>query len=319
MQPITYFAPQEKFTIIPNDLLHDSNLSDGAKVLAFYLMSLPKGWQILWENVAKALNAGVSTIKRRKNELVKLGYLISYDGREKGKFKQPLLAFKYISKENLIALDNVKEGLKSSVKNKANADEIAEVIAAQKTARGEMDCIIRKIDNNTENNKDDLKSQEQEIFVIQKTTAFFKTFLEANAKAVLNYKKAYNLEDFLSGAELAKAKEWVAWRNQMWHIKPIVSVEKLRRAKERGCDVLADLERCMANDWRGYFSLKDSKSSHLSKLRKERKIEKNRAENDEIYTCLRAQGWDFSKGDSYKNMQVNGRAINRENGLFYYV
>ena len=126
---------------------------------------------------------------------------------------------------------------------------------------------IRKIDNNTENNKGDL--QEQEIFVIQKTTAFFKTFLEANSKAVSNYKKACNLDDFLNGAELEKAKEWVKWREKMWRIKPIVSVEKLRRAKERGCDVLADLTRCMANDWRGYFSLKDSKSSHISKIRKE--------------------------------------------------
>ena len=42
MSQIVYMAPDEKFTMIPNDLLHDKNLSDGAKVLAFYLMSLPK-------------------------------------------------------------------------------------------------------------------------------------------------------------------------------------------------------------------------------------------------------------------------------------
>ena len=314
---LTYFAPSEKFTIIPNDLLHDVNLSDGAKVLAFYLMSLPKNWQIVWENVAKALNAGVSTIQRRKNELIKLGYLIPYDNREKGKFKQALLAFKYIKKEHLISLDNIKESLKLNAKNAGTSDEMEILTAHQKTACGEMTDIIRKIDNNTENNKGDL--QEQEIFVIQKTTALFKTFLEANSKAVSNYKKACNLDDFLNGAELEKAKEWVKWREKMWRIKPIVSVEKLRRAKERGCDVLADLTRCMANDWRGYFSLKDSKSSHISKIRKECKRQKNRAENDEIYTSLKAQGWSFSQGDAYKNMRVNGRAISRENGLFYYV
>ena len=44
-----------------------------------------------------------------------------------------------------------------------------------------------------------------------------------------------------------------------------------------------------------------------------------RVENDEIYSSLRAQGWSFSQGDAYKNMRVNGRAIDRENGLFYYV
>ena len=318
MSQIIYIAPNEKFTMIPNDLLHDKNLSDGAKVLAFYLMSLPKDWQIVWDNVAKALNTSIGTLRRRKSELIKLGYILLIENRNtKGKFSQTKLGFKYCNANDLRKIEaeiNIKQSLKNEVEKSQPSDNYEVLSSAHLTASGEMSGNNNIIDITKKENS---SAQQDEIFILQKTTAFFKTLLEANAKAVLNYKKACNLQDFLSGAELEKAKEWVQWREKMWRIKPIVSVEKLRRAKERGCDILADLTRCMANDWRGYFSLKDSKTTQSPK--KERKRNLKRVENDEIYSSLRAQGWSFSQGDAYKNMRVNGRAIDRENGLFYYV
>ncbi|MCI5968581.1 hypothetical protein [Helicobacter sp.] len=318
MSQIVYIAPNEKFTMIPNDLLHDKNLTDGAKVLAFYLMSLPKDWQIVWENVAKALNTSIATLRRRKSELMKLGYILLIDNRNtEGKFSQTKLGFKYCNAFDLRKIEaeiNIKQSLKNEVEKSQPSDNCEILSTAHLTASGEMSGNNNIIDITKKENS---SAQQDEIFILQKTTAFFKTLLEANAKAVSNYKKACNLEEFLNGAELQKAKEWVQWREKMWRIKPIVSVEKLRRAKEKGCDILADLTRCMANDWRGYFSQKDSKTTQSPK--KEHKRNLKRAENDEIYTALRAQGWSFSQGDAYKNIRVNGRAIDRENGLFYYV
>lgn len=319
MSQIIYMAPDEKFTMIPNDLLHDKNLSDGAKVLAFYLMSLPKNWQIIWDNVAKALSTSIGTLRRRKSELIKMGYILLIENRNtEGKFSQTKLGFKYCNANDLRKIEaeiNIKQSLKNEVEKSQTSDNYDIQSSAHLTASGEMsgnNNIIRY------NKKENSSAQQDEIFILQKTTAFFKTLLEANSKAVLNYKKACNLEEFLKGAELEKAKEWVQWREKMWRIKPIVSVEKLRRAKEKGCDILADLTRCMANDWRGYFSLKDSKTSAKSAKNKHTRNLK-RGENDEIYSSLRAQGWSFSQGEAYKNMRVNGRAIDRENGLFYYV
>ncbi|TLD83936.1 hypothetical protein LS70_003770 [Helicobacter sp. MIT 11-5569] len=310
MSQILYLAPNEKFTIIPNDLLLDQNLSDGAKVLAFYLMSLPKDWTVVWENVAKALNSTLSTIKRRKQELLKFGFLIPIANRDiKGKFTQNKLAFKYCNNNSLQKLDAeiiVKGSLKTSSAKTHKTDTCDISPVAHLTSCGEMTPY-----NKT--NKDTKKEEKQEIFILQKAE-LFKTLLEANSKAVENYKKAYDLSTFLDGEELKIAKEWVAWRNAMWRIKPMVSIAKLKKAKESGCDIVQDIKRCMANDWRGYFS--HTKDAQTTKTKAQK--ESTKALHITIYNALKAQGWSLDKGESYKDLRVNGRAVTRENGLFKY-
>lgn len=90
-----YQAPKTHYTIIPNEILRDSNLSDGAKILAFYLMSLPQNWNINWTQIAKVLKKSISTISKYKTELVHNGYLLLSQAKRKNREipKQNLLIF----------------------------------------------------------------------------------------------------------------------------------------------------------------------------------------------------------------------------------
>jgi len=68
--------PREKFTKISNTLWTDALLSDGAKVLYGFLVSLPNGKTIHDGYIAKCLNLSNRSVSYRKKELKKAGLIL---------------------------------------------------------------------------------------------------------------------------------------------------------------------------------------------------------------------------------------------------
>lgn len=73
----------DHFTQIPNEWLRDKNISLGAKGLLAQLLSHAPGWKVSQENLAHANGIGRDAIRTLINELLKAGYLMRSEERER--------------------------------------------------------------------------------------------------------------------------------------------------------------------------------------------------------------------------------------------
>ena len=64
------------YTVVQNELMDDSGLSDRARLVAYALLSKPKGWKFIPKHIAKMLGKHVNTIYKYLRELVNYGLLI---------------------------------------------------------------------------------------------------------------------------------------------------------------------------------------------------------------------------------------------------
>lgn len=330
MKPV-YNIPKSNFTIIPNDLLKDVNLSDGAKVLAFYLMSLPNDWNIVWCNVAKALNTSLSTIKRRKKELLEGGYLLiskesKIDTEVENSKNVNFYYFKYkaddLQKYNIDKTDYQKEELCENVENGPNLNE------------SNLNPI-NNIKYITKNKKEKIYKKEKNFIVFQHNPTLFNKLITTEEKNNTTTKELF-LESFLDEEELVIAKEWVKWRQEMWNIKPKVSISKLKREKEKGSNIKADLEFCMQRDYRGYFNAHNTTKppkqvTHTREsLLQQRPVAKSRIEVETqrkehfyILEILEEQGWTLGKmaedREFFIKIKIENKHIaRRKNGWFCF-
>lgn len=65
----------DNYTIISNEVLSDSALSDGAKILLLYMLSCKDDWKFSMKGLASCLGLSVSVINSRVQELNKAGYI----------------------------------------------------------------------------------------------------------------------------------------------------------------------------------------------------------------------------------------------------
>lgn len=63
------------FTIIDNEIIYNTNLSDNAKIILIYMLSKTDDWQFHENEIGKSLNKSISTIRRGIRELETNGYL----------------------------------------------------------------------------------------------------------------------------------------------------------------------------------------------------------------------------------------------------
>ena len=75
------------FTIVPNELLNNPEISLRAKGLYAYINSKPDGWDFSAERIANDQKEGVSSVKTALRELEKCGYLLRVLIKENGFFK----------------------------------------------------------------------------------------------------------------------------------------------------------------------------------------------------------------------------------------
>jgi hypothetical protein len=65
-----------KYSVIPNDLVNNLEISLKAKGLFAYIQSKPDGWDFSAERIAKYLKEGLQSVSSALKELEKSGYLI---------------------------------------------------------------------------------------------------------------------------------------------------------------------------------------------------------------------------------------------------
>ena len=76
-----------KFTQIPNEMLFDTELSFGARILFCYLASKPDNWKIINSEISKTLIVSNETIAKYFNELLKRGWISrERETNEKGQY-----------------------------------------------------------------------------------------------------------------------------------------------------------------------------------------------------------------------------------------
>ena len=64
-----------KFTVIPNELILDPELTPTAKWVLFYILSRPVDWQIYSKEITKHSKISYNTVRRAMNELIQYKYV----------------------------------------------------------------------------------------------------------------------------------------------------------------------------------------------------------------------------------------------------
>jgi len=73
----------DNYTIISNEVLSDSALSDGAKILLLYMLSCKDDWKFSMKGLASCLGLSVGAVNARVQELKNRGYVTLSQGRGK--------------------------------------------------------------------------------------------------------------------------------------------------------------------------------------------------------------------------------------------
>lgn len=75
------------FTVAPNSLIQDKNMSTQARFLYVYMASMPDDWQFYFKNLALNLAMSVDTVKKYMKELERNGWVINHGQKNMdGKF-----------------------------------------------------------------------------------------------------------------------------------------------------------------------------------------------------------------------------------------
>lgn len=77
---------KKNFTIIPNDIIRNKNISDRARFIFCYMASMPDDWKFYQGAMAKELGYTKDTLRKYIEELLTTGYLHREQRREEGKF-----------------------------------------------------------------------------------------------------------------------------------------------------------------------------------------------------------------------------------------
>ena len=77
---------KKNFTIIPNDIIRNKNISDRARFIFCYMASMPDDWKFYQGAMAKELGYTKDTLRKYIEELLTTGYLYREQRREEGKF-----------------------------------------------------------------------------------------------------------------------------------------------------------------------------------------------------------------------------------------
>lgn len=78
---------RKSFTIAPNELINNNNISDRARFLFIYMCSKPDSWDFYNYHLSKALGYSKDTLRKYLNELITSGWISKEEQkREFGRF-----------------------------------------------------------------------------------------------------------------------------------------------------------------------------------------------------------------------------------------
>lgn len=245
---IIHSNPQNNFTKISNAFIQDSNISAEAKMVGILLMSYPSDWIVNIAHLSKTLGKGVATIRKALKELIQTGKLtISEQERdEKGRFTKDEKIYEFVGEvecENLAEL-SAKEFLELKNRNIEQSTENAEFLPRDdSTDSGAFDTHTK---NNILN--------KEKIYIVRDS----KKHILLNSLFKIP-KQSLNL-DFSSfdEGERKAYEEFIRYREETRKLTISTKksiLEKLKKLKEQGENIVAVVERSIENGWSGLFPL----------------------------------------------------------------
>ena len=74
----------DNFTVIDNEIIRSSELSEGSRFLLIYLLSMSDGWSFSVNGIASLLGWHPRKVSRHITELKKAGYIVQEVHKDKG-------------------------------------------------------------------------------------------------------------------------------------------------------------------------------------------------------------------------------------------
>ncbi|WP_052100534.1 MULTISPECIES: helix-turn-helix domain-containing protein [unclassified Helicobacter] len=220
----------QNFTIVPNDVIKDSSLSIGARMLYTLILSFPKEWNLNIAHLAKLLNISENTARKYRNELVNANIItFKQELDSQGKFTHN---FSY-SCQNL-EIENIQEIQEHSQSYPFN----------KKPVCGKNEDIIN---NNIINNKDYSKRL---LFVVMESFRQFSDTKKPKSQKLtqdemlshLNTQEKQAYYDFIS---YRKEKGFVAKSTMISITKDFLSLKNV------GADLRECVDLCINRGWSG--------------------------------------------------------------------
>lgn len=243
---IIHSNPQNNFTKISNAFIQDSNISAEAKMVGILLMSYPSDWIVNIAHLSKTLGKGVATIRKALRELIQTGKLtISEQERDaQGRFSKNEKVYEFVGEvasENLAELSN-QEFLELRNSSIEQSTENSEVLPRDAfTDSGDFDTHIK---NNI--------IYKERIYIVRDS----KKHILLNSLFKIP-KQSLNL-DFapLNEDERKAYEEFIQYREESRKLTMSTKksiLEKLKKLKEQGENIIAVVERSIENGWSGLF------------------------------------------------------------------
>lgn len=243
---IIHSNPQNNFTKISNAFIQDSNISAEAKMVGILLMSYPSDWIVNIAHLSKTLGKGVATIRKALKELIQTGKLaISEQERDaQGRFTKNEKVYEFVGEvecENLAEL-SAKEFLELRNRNIEQSTENSESLPRDDfTDSGDFDTHTK---NNILN--------KEKIYIVRDSK---KRILLNSLFKIPKQSLSLDFSSFDEGERKAY-EEFIRYREESRKLTISTKksiLEKLKKLKEQGENIIAVVERSIENGWVGLF------------------------------------------------------------------
>lgn len=307
----------QNFTIVPNSILRNSNLSLQAIGLCAYILSLPKEWKINIEQICLNLDISKNTAYKYLKELIQAGILKKARLKdEEGRFTNEAIYF--------ICNDDKSELEKTQKKYTNPLPKICEMVSVDKTSPKALKSDIPTTSQNLNAINKDSKDKKRESKNKPKSHFYILQSLDQKRLFSLCFAKEPKTTQLdtskLSLQEKVAFERFIAYRKQKHRLTPATQqaiLERFLKAKALGItpqEIEKAVEKSIMQGWQGIFFKQDSKALKANKS--------PQAISDEILRAILSEypHFDFSNvGEFLSQNLIQGRKVKYENSLFCYM
>lgn len=217
------------FTIIPNSLINDRNLSDRARFIFTLMASKPDDWKFYNSSLAKELGYHEDTLRKYVSELIESGWLVKHEAVGKPNI-YTLQPTKFSESEKLRHRDSptpknpdtYKEGLSTNKDLKQRSKSNKKKDYRAKTNKRKQS--VNNVNNSVNNCKPELNRKRKSNK--KKDDISLKTNFEKARKAYPGQKRGLDTEfDYFK----QKVKDW---KEVLPELKPAIEQQKQYRQKQ---------------------------------------------------------------------------------------
>ena len=293
-------------------------LSIGAKMLASYLLRKYEGLTICWKVIAKTLNVSYMSVMRWKKECENEIFKISSD--EKGQIIITFLDNNLLYESNNLLQDKEKNLINESNNLLYESNNLLYESNNLLHNKEERNLTKKEEKNSHEFEKTQKENSSKKIKIISKTE---KAFLEAK-----EYFEKMDL-NFFDEKEQKAILEFFVFRVENKRKSPfsqsaaLYVIKQMTKAKETQRDIIAIIERCIANGWVGFqwgenelYKTKQTKflnKKPLIRIQEHNYIVSQLEKQDKTMKFL---GFDKKQCE---NLRVDNKKITKSGGFFSFV